>query len=828
MILYRFLLVVFTLFSITYTFGQTKVSGAVYDDFDQPVAFANVYFKGSTIGVITNEDGKFYIESANKYETLLISFVGFTTKEIILVKPVTYNLKITLETGVALQEITLFAGKTSKKNNPAIDILRKIWDKRKNNGLNQFNQYQYKKYEKVEFDLNSIDSTYMKNKIFNGMEFIFDQIDTSAITGKTYLPIFINESLYEVYGDNTRGKKKEVLTANKNSGFSSNQNIIEFVKDLYVDYNIYDNYLTFFDKNFVSPLSRTGINTYNYVLNDSTYIDNKWCYNIVYYPRRKNELTFKGDFWVNDTTFAIKKIKLKVSQSANINWVKDIYAEQEFDVKNDSTFLLTRDYMMSDFSPSKKDVSKGIYGKRTTLYKNYVFDEPKEAKFYKKEVNYYDNSVYDQTDDFWKNNRFEKLNDDEIGVYKMLDTLQTVKKFQRMYNLVAILGSGYINYNKFDYGPVLSTVGYNIVEGMRLFSGGRTYFGPNDRWRIQGYLAYGFKDNQVKYAISGKQMVENNTRLIFSIGNRRDIEQIGASLTTSNDILGRSFATSSLLAVGGLNDKLSSVNITSVGAEIEPLKNVAFSANLSYRTIKSASPTFNIDYFTANNSIQSTLTQTEASFKIDYTPKRKTIGYGVDRTDVDQNYTRIWFGYSQGLKDVLSSDFKYQKLQLYFKKPILIASLGRLENTIEIGKTFGQIPLSLMSIIPGNQSYFSIKNSFNLLNFYEFVSDTYASAHIEHNFNGKILGKFPLIRTWNLREIIGVKAVYGTISDQNRTINASGFQYQAPEKIYWEYHAGIGNIFKVFRLDFCWRGNYRNHQPNTNNFGIKGSFGFYF
>ena len=815
----------------TTLFGQTKVSGIILDDFNQPVAFANVYFKSSTIGVVTDENGKFYIESPNKQNILVVSFVGFTTKEVKLDKPTNYNLKIQLETGVALKEVVLFAGNTSKKNNPAIDILKKIWERKRKNGLNQFRHYQYNKYEKVEFDLNSIDSAYMKSKVFNGMEFIFKYVDTSSITGKTYLPIFINESITEVYGDNVNGRKKEILKGNKNSGFNSNQMLIELIKDLYVDYNIYDNYLYIFEKGFVSPLSKTGVSVYNYVLNDSTFIDNKWCYNIVYYPRRKNELTFKGDFWVNDTTFAIKKMNLQVTKSANINWVKDIYLEQEFDVVNDSTFILKRDYMMSDFSISKKEASKGVYGKRTTLYKNHEFNQPKDTEFYKKEVAFYDNKVYNQSDEFWEKNRFESLNNDEVGVYKMLDTLQNVKKFQRMYDMVSILGSGYIQFNKIDYGPILSSIGYNIVEGMRLFAGGRTYFGPNDTWRLQGYTAYGLKDNQFKYALTGKIMLEKNNRLILSAGNRRDIEQLGASLTTSNDVLGRSFATSSLFAVGIINDKLSSVNLSTLNLEIEPIKNLTFNTGFAFRTVKSAYYGFKLDYYTDNTQteIKKEVRQSELNFRIDYTPKRKTVGYGVDRKLVDKtDFAHFALLYTQGIKDVFDSNFQYQKAQLFFRKPTQIGSSGKLKTTVEVGKIFGEVPLALMSVVPGNQSYFNIENNFNLLNFYEFVADTYVSGQLEHNFNGKILGKFPIIRKWNLREIVGIKAVYGTVSDANKKINASGLAYVAPENVYWEYHAGIGNIFKVFRIDFCWRGSYHDNLYNSQNFGIKGSFGFYF
>src|SRR5690606_27795670 len=218
-------------------------------------------------------------------------------------------------------------------------------------------------------------------------------------------PIFINESLSEVYGDNERKKTKEVMTANRNSGFSDNQQILAFIKDLYADYDIYNNYLTFYDKSFTSPLSRTGIDVYSYVLRDSAYIDDKWCYNIVFYPRRKSELTFKGDFWVNDTTFAIKKINLQVTKSANINWVKDIYIEQEFNVVNDSVFLLERDYMMSNFSLRKKEDTQGVYGKRTTVYKNYEFDRPKPRDFYRVKGNVYNSVVLDQDDAFWETNR---------------------------------------------------------------------------------------------------------------------------------------------------------------------------------------------------------------------------------------------------------------------------------------------------------------------------------------------------------------------------------------------------------------------------------------
>ena len=831
------LLILLFFLGICSVLAQTKVSGYVFDEFNEPVSFATIIFQGSTQGTITDENGKFYLESKETWNALAVSFIGYETLNVPLEKKVNYNLKFILkEEAAQLDAVVIVSGKQSKKNNPAIDLLRKIWTNKRSNGLKQFNQYEYDKYEKIEFDLNTIDSTLIKSKLFRGMEFVFDEVDTSSVTGKTYLPIFINEAVSKVYGNNVINKTKEDLQGNKNSGFSNNQVIIDFVDDLYTDFNVYDNYLKFFDKSFVSPLSKTGINTYNYVLSDSTFIGDKWCYNIIYYPRRKNELTFKGDFWVADTTYAIKEINLQASKSANINWVKEIYIEQEFEVLNDSLFLVTRDYMLSDFAFNKKEKSRGVYGKRTTLYNNYKFDIEKDKKFYDKDVYNYDSDVYNRGDEFWDDNRLEKLNKDEKGVYKMLDTLKTVKKFKRLYNLGSILASGYIEFNELplDYGPVFSTFGFNEVEGIRLRTGGRTYFGPNDLWRLEGFLAYGFKDDKFKYGISGKWLLDKKSRLIISGGNRRDVEQTGASLTTSTDVLGRSLASSSVVGTGA-NDKLTSINLTSLAIEAEPWQNVVFRLGGNYRTLESASPTFSLDYNTTTG-VASEIKQYETNVSVSYFPGRKMTGFGVERRIANDYFARLFAQVTRGDKNILNSDFDYTKVQLSYTQPWQMGGFGRLFTTIEAGKTFGEVPLGLLSVIPGNQTYFSIYNTFSQLDFYEFVSDTYASFHFEHNFNGRLFSRIPFLRKLNLREIISVRGVIGNISDENLALsnvpsNPNNLKLVAPSnEPYYEYSLGIGNIFKVFRIDFNFRGNYKDKviYPDVRKFGVTGSFGFYF
>lgn len=826
----RLLVAVIPIFLLSFNAtAQTKVGGVVYDTDGATVPFANVVFPGSYEGTITNDDGRFYLQSDKTYDKIEISFVGYKTKTILLESQVILDFNITLDSDEAqLDAVVVYSGKTSKKTNPALDILRKVWENRRKNGLSQFKQYQYEKYEKLEFDLNTIDSAMVNSRLFKGMEFIFDYADTSNVSGKTYLPIFINESLSTVYGDNLLNKEKDIVKANKNSGFSDNQTLIALVKDLYTDIDIYDRHLKFFDKSFVSPIGRAGIDSYNYVLRDTADVDGVRSFNIVYYPRRKGELTFKGDFWVADSTYAIKEINLQATKSANVNWVKDIYLEQEYTVLDDSLFLITRDYFQSDFSFSKKEEAKGVYGKRTTLFDKYQFDILKEDDFYRRRVNDYDPETYNRSEDYWDDNRLEKLNAEEKQIYTMLDTLRQNKKFNRLYNIGTILASGYYEVDNFDIGPVFSIFGFNDVEGLRLRAGGRTFFSANDPWRLEGYVAYGFDDNQFKYGLSGKYLLDKRSRLTVQAGNRRDIEQLAASLTNTNDVLGRSLASSALISTGN-NGRLSSINLSTVSLSFEPLYNLEFRLGGSYRTIKSANTGFfSLDFLDSDGIVQGVLKQSDVGLSMTFTPGRKTSNYGVDRTLINAlEYPILYLNYTKGLEGLLDSEFNYDRAQFYYEHPFQIGGFGRLRTRIEAGKTFGEVPLALLSVVPGNQTLFNISGAFNTLNFYEFVTDEYVTLSMDHNFNGRLFSRIPGLQQLDLRELVGFRAVFGTISDENIAINRSNIDLIAPEDVFYEYSFGIGNIFRILRIDASFRGNYRS-LPDARNFAITGSFGFSF
>ncbi len=803
--------------------SQTKVGGVILNEHGEPMAFVNIVFTGTVKGTISDEEGKFYLQSDQTYSSITVAFLGYKTR-IIKIKPRDLNLVIRMEPDTeTLNEVTIVAGKPKNKNNPAIELLKKVWKRKRYTGLKNFDYYEYDKYEKIEFDIYKVDSSLIRSRLLKGVEFIFDYLDTSRVTGKSFLPVFINEALYKVYGKNTPPAKiREDLIAHKASGVKNNEFVNLYIKDLYFQYDIYKNFIPVFGKDFVSPLSKFGPSTYYYVLTDTAVIDGKTSYNITFYPRRKRDLAFKGDMWIADSIYSVVRINMYVSKSANINWIKDFYLEQYYTLYHDSIMLLQKDYVMTEMGMEKLKDAPDLLVKKSTYYSHYILNQPHPYPFYTKEKNIYDKEIYVKPDTFWQQTRPEKLNANEKGIYRMLDSLQQTPKFRRIQDLASIIGSGYAYVKYFDYGPVFSTLGYNDVEGIRLRIGGRTYFETNDLWRIEGYVAYGFKDKRFKYGISGKALLKPEKRLMISAGYRKDVEQTGVSLTMiEDDILSRSFASSSIFATGDKN-KLTQVEISDLSISIEPVKNFEIKTGFNYKILSSAHPGFSLAYKAGDNQIHEKIRQPEIFLQIKTTPGRKTAGYGVKRYDVNSDYPVVLFRYSHGFAAHITEAFDYNKIQLYIDKKFSIGIVGNLTFRFETGKTFGRIPLALLNVVPGNQSFFYVDNSFQLLNYYEFITDSYISLRLKHNFGGRIFSKIPLLKQTKWRELIFFNGIAGKISEENKLINASGIPYLAPEKPYFEYGVGITNIMKFLEFDAFWRGNYFN--PNAQNFFIKMNF----
>jgi len=221
-------------------------------------------------------------------------------------------------------------------------------------------------------------------------------------------------------------------------------------------------------------------------------------------------------------------------------------------------------------------------------------------------------------------------------------------------------------------------------------------------------------------------------------------------------------------------------------------------------------------------------------FSIMARPGAKFSTYGVERYEMTALATNPTFilKYTKGFKDIFNSDFNYNKLQFYYAQPILFGNWGRMFANVEAGKNFESLPLALQNVLPANQSYGLVRGVFSLMNYYEFVADSYAVLFLEHHFNGKILSQIPLIKKLKLREVAFFRSGVGSLKQGSINMNAGNIKLTAPEKPYYEYGFGIENIgwgnFRLLRLDFNWRGNYLNHNTSATSevrkFGVQ--FGF--
>lgn len=821
------------LFYITFFNCQNTVVGTVSDLITKkPVTEVSIFVNDNAKASLVSS-GDFKITSDSLIYKLRFQKNGFGLKTVDISPANSQNLKIFLEPENVenIQSITIQARAKkykNKKENPAYAIMQKVWANKRKNGLDNYKTFQYKEYEKIQFDLNNIDSTFMERKIFNKVDFIFKYAD-SAANGTLSLPMFLNESLYNIYGENEPIKKlKKDLIAQKTSGFQDNPIISTTVKNLYKEINIYDNTLNFFNIGFQSPVSTDGFSTYDYNLIDSTSIRGEDCYHIKYFPRRKDVLAFIGDLYISKDTYAVVKVSLKSTKKMNVNFVNGVFTELEFDNPNENTFLPLKNTTEFDLSLiNKNKKSHGMTAKRTVDYSDYEFNKPIAASVFENGIPKTSQEIT-KSDTFWEQNRTDSLNTEEKGVYKMLSQLQEVPKFKRFVKIYETLSSGYFNVgHAIDIGDLYSIYGSNIIEGDRIRLGGRTYFSANDDWRIQGYGAYGFKDHQFKYGVEAKYMFNKTNRFQIGIGTRRDILQLGVALTGDDGIMSRSFASSTLFSRGD-NTSLSSSNQTSVYTSVEPWKNFQVRLDGTMRSIKSGNnDLFDLTY-NYNGQIRKTVNDSHFVLSLIATPGAKFSETGIDRYSHTTLAPSFILKYTRGVKGLFNADFDYNKLQFLYTQPILTGVWGKSIINFEAGKTFETLPLALQNIIPGNQSYSLVPNTFALLNYYEFVTDDYSTLNIEHHFNGKILSYIPLIKKLKLREVAIFRAAYGTLSDASKAINLSEIQYSAPSQhIYYEYGFGIENIgfgnLRILRVDFNWRGNYLD-RPNVSKFGIKAGF----
>ncbi len=788
----------------------TKVTGRVIDAENQePLGFANVFFKGTKIGVQADAEGYFSIESYYASDTLSATFIGYKTlsKRIVRDKAQQLNFELSADAeGLPEYEYII-------PENPAISLFKKIIRYKAVNNREKLTAYQYDVYNKVEFDLNNFSEKFMNRKVLKPIRFIFENIDSTG--EKPYLPIFMTESLSEFYFRKNPKTHKEYIRATKVSGIE-NESVSQFLGDMYQNINIYDNFVSVFGKNFVSPVSDRGLMYYDYYIVDSAFIGKNWCYQMQFIPRRKQEPTFTGNFWVNDTTYAIRRVEAGISEDANINFVTYFEFMQEFEQVENEVWMLSKDYLLVDFKLAKKQM--GFYGRKTTSYRNHVINQAKDDAFYAGPQNII---VADDADDkdetFWELNRHDTLSEKERAVYDMMDTIRDIPQVKSFVEVVGMLISGYKVFGKFEWGPYFSTYSFNAVEGSRFRFGGRTSNAFSKRIELNGYGAYGLKDEKFKYGGGFRAILSKKPRQMLYFNYKYDIEQLGLS---SN-----AFRQDNLLATvfrRNVADKLSFVEEYKGYYDYEYFQGLNNRIQYRYRRI---APLGNTIYQKPSAepgqvSLIPDVTTSEFTYYLRYAKNEKFVAGEFDRVSMGTRKPVVDLHYSLGIKDFLGGEYAYHKAVTSLTQWVPVGTLGWFRYRLEAGKFWGTLPYPALELHRGNETYYYDEMSFNTMNYLEFVSDEYVSVWFTHHFDGFFLNHIPLLRRLKWREVAGVKAVWGRLSDANRQELLFPPYLHTLTVPFAEGSVGVENILKVLRVDFIWRMSYLDH-PNISKFGIR-------
>ena len=800
----------------------TKIMGIVRDaQTGDTLPFVSVYFKNTQIGTTTGFDGKFSLESRKATDTLVASYIGFITSYV----PIQRNRFQTLNINLQPEKYELSGVVIHPGVNPAEVLLRKIIDHKPQNDPDKVEAYHCQAYTKMQFDVNNLSDKFQNRRVLEPFKFVFNQIDTSVVNGKVYLPVMISEAFSDLYFRKTPRERKEIIKASQISGVE-NPTMSQFVGNMAQDIKVYDNFISIFQKNFVSPISNLGLLYYKYYLIDSTLLDNKWCYNIMFKPRRKQELAFTGNMWIHDTTYAIKKLEMRMAGDVNLNFVNDMLISQEFGIESNGQWMLSREQIIADFNVIvDSKITMGFFGTRTVVYSGYEFKPAQDEKIYSMPNNIIVlEDANRKNDEFWKKSRPEALTHREASIYRLSDTLKQMPLFRTYVDIIKMIVTGYYVKGNFEWGPYSSTYSFNQIEGSRIRLGGRTSNDFSTKLMLDGYLAYGTRDQKFKYSAGFMYMLGKLPDRVLRASYTYDVEQLGAS----ENAFRQDFILNSIFRRNP-QDKLSMVSQYKASYKHEwftGLSNTFTLTNRDISTLKGAG-IYLYDPVSKDYILTENIKTTELSVSMHYGFREKQLAGEFERVIVSTPYPIFDLKYAHGVKGLFNGEYKYDNVNFDVSQWFSFLSAGWLKYNIDAGKIWGTLPFPLMKILPGNETFYHDDYAFNLMNYYEFIADEYVSYHLIYHMEGLFLNRIPAIRKLKWREVVQFKGTYGHTTPDNELYN------QLPEgayfftKPYFEVGAGIENIFRFLRIDGVWRLSYNDH-PNVKRFGLMFSMNFDF
>lgn len=819
---------------------QTIIKGIVRDAVTkETLPYVTIFFNDTKIGTQTDLDGAYNIVTSADYNSLKFSSVGYQTITKTFTKGTSQTINVVLQPDAqSLSEVSIIGSKRvkySNKDNPAVELIRQVIANRDKNRLTNYNTVSYKEYEKMIFSMSNLSEKFKNRKIFKNYQFLFQEQDSTRIGGKNLLPLYIQEKLSEYYFSKSPEKNKTVILGEKQVDFDNryidNQGMKAYFDRMYQRIEIYDNNISVMSNEFLSPIANSAPTFYKYFITDTLKDQIPNVIELSFTPRNKADMLFEGQIYITmDGNYAVRKASFGVNKNINLNFVRALKIDLDFEKNTDKRYYLSKSNLLADFAISKNK-GLGFTGERSVSYKDFATNIILPDTIFKGKPIELAVGATTRTDNFWKNNRLDTISPNQLKIYGNIDTLQNLPSFKKTMQIVTLLFAGYQNFGPYELGPVNTFYSFNNVEGFRLRIGGRTTPELSKRFYFENYAAYGFKDEKWKFFLSATYSINNKSIYQFPqnyirASFQRDTKIPGQELQfVQEDNFLLSFKR-------GVNDMLLYNDFYRLDYVKEFENHFSYALGLKKW---SQSPSGGLSYQTLNQQSLSDinqLTTSELSLHLRYAPNEKFYQGKIYRTPIVDRYPVFNLRYTAGIKGFLGGEYSYHNIMGSIDKRFYLSQLGYSDVTVEGGYIAGKVPFPLLGIHRANQTYAYQLNSYNLMNFLEFVSDHYASINIDHNFNGFFFNKMPLINKLKLREMVSFKALFGGLRDENNpTLNQNLYQlpkyeagsqrtYALGNAPYLEGSVGVGNIFKLLRVDVVKRFNYLDH-PEVSEWGIR-------
>ena len=802
---------------------STRVRGRVTDAADgTPMQFVSVVFPGTTTGITTDEAGIYTLETRDTVSRVQASMVGYASQT----KPLVQGGFNQIDFALEAVEFGIGSVVITPGDNPAHPILRGVIRRKPQNDPDLYDSYTCATYTKMQLDLTNIKPRFRSKRLQRNFGFVFDYIDTSALTGQAYLPAMISEATADYYHSRrTPAVSREIIRASRVSGVEDSFAIAQFTGRMHGNVNFYANYIDIFNVRFASPLSDSGLAFYDYFLVDSMQVEGRKTYKIRFHPKRLATPVLDGEVNIDSASYALQSASARMPKGVNVNWIKHLRLENDNRIVADSTWFRHRDRVSAEFSIATGDSSKltSFIGTREVVYSDVRVGVPIPDEVARMDNNVVigDKEGVSRTDEaFWEQVRPYRLSDKEKGIYSMVDSVQNVPLYRNIYTLINTVIVGYWNTKYIGIGPYYKLASFNKLEGFRMQPGFRTTTAVSKRIRLSGYAAYGTRDGMFKGGGSVELAFNRRLTRKLTVSGRHDVMQLGAgqnALTESNIL-------SSLLSRG--DSRLSMVNRGEIGYEHEWSHGTS---NFLGARIQKIFGNRYVPLVRPDGRIVNSVSDAALHVGMRISKNESIYRLPFDKQYMGTVYPVLTLGFTAGVPAMLNDSYEYYRLEggIHYKPEL--PPLGYSNFSLQCGKIFCKVTYPLLKLHEGNGTYFYDPNAFSCMNFYEFASDAWVALFFEHHFNGILLGRIPLVKKLKWREVLVCKGVWGTLSKEN---DGSLPDTQAPllfprgmtsvSDPYVEMGFGVENIFRLLRVDCIWRLTHRDPKPgqDVQNFAV--------